>query len=698
MNLNRSYYVVIPLIVVMTELTFLVGSSLANPQAINEVITSYNTVTLTHRFEHQDDVPVTCNGQEEQPLRYNVLTGDHNTTIFRPEGTVCNLQIDDPADSNSGGLNLGSTLIAETKVTPNRPARGTRYFVSPDGNGVSQALLSPGSLEETLTSNLTDAEIFFFPGVYKNTGEIRANNLTGVSLIGNGAIIDGSGRRLGEAAANSWVPIGNGVWENTNPDVVDPNYLMMLFDDNGFGTGMVVQHAGTSEDRQDAFGIDYDVYWSTSPDKTTWWMRLQNNESPAEHEMVRFSKEYGMQFFNGTDIWLENLQIQNYGKVTAKGAPLFPNRNRILEFQNCSEIVIRNVDTRHSTKQAVFFLSCHEVLLEDCATEYRRFLTHNRDTLKTAGPPSNLTRYGWEHASSVIYFDCENVVARNCSIYGVTDWCHLFDCKNVDLYYNRFRKVVGESLASNGDCRNIRYWINRVYSIEEQGPFAAQSSTGPIWYVNNASIDGGGWTPNDDLSGLVPAGEDLPNPFEFLGWPGTSSKFNTLDLPLIGQIFFFNNTAIIAHAFEERYIWDARQSAFSFGREEQVHSDSRSRNNVWASSGIGFIGGNPLDNLDFEHDQIWAGNLQKLGWKYLYPHVLYVDEPSDSRHSTFDAFKSASGTYTNGGVEQEPILDSFSGNPFNVINRVEGEALPGITGNSVFESPKAMTGAFLEGS
>lgn len=698
MYLNRSVFLfAISLLVVVTEFIFLAGSAQAVPQAINEVTSSYNTITLTHQYDHQEDVPVTCNGSEEQPLRFNVLTGEHNTTIFRPEGTVCNLQIGGPANPGSGGLNLGSTMIAETKVSPTRPARSTTYFVSPDGIGVSQSLLAPGSLSETLTSNLEDAEIFFFPGLYKDVGEIRANNLSGVSLIGNGAIIDGSGRRLGDAISNTWVPIGNGVWENTNPEVVDPKYLMMLFDDKGWGTGIVIQHAGTSANRQEVYGIDFDCYWSTSPDKRTWWIRLENDESPAEHQMVRFSKEFGIRFQDANDLWVEDLQLQNFGKFTSEGETLFPNRNRILSAVNSSNITFKDVLTRHSTSSALFLLDCSDILLDGCQTEHRRFQTHNRDTLKPSGPVENLSRYGWENASSFSIFDCQKIVSRNCEVYGVTDWCHLHDSSYVDIHDNVFERVVGESMAASGDCRNVRFWNNRIYNIEIQGPFTMQASTGPVWYVNNASIDSGGWTPKDDLTGVIPSDETLPNNFRFLGWEGSNCKFNTTHLPLIGQVMFFNNTGVLDHSFEERYIWDARQSAFSLGGQHQIHSETISRNNVWSSSGICFSGGHPLDNLDFDYDQLWADDLQDLGWKYLYPHGSHLSDPNDATHETLEAFREASGTYPNSGVEQKPVLDILNGNPFNVANRAPGTFLPGITDNSLFGNPQAQTGAYLPG-
>ena len=65
----------IPLLVLILLLVALDQNRLsAAPQAISEVTASYNTITLTHEFDHQDDVQVFCNGAEEQPLRFNVLT------------------------------------------------------------------------------------------------------------------------------------------------------------------------------------------------------------------------------------------------------------------------------------------------------------------------------------------------------------------------------------------------------------------------------------------------------------------------------------------------------------------------------------------------------------------------------------------------------------------------------------------------
>lgn len=684
----------IPLLVLILLLVALDQNRLsAAPQAISEVTASYNTITLTHEFDHQDDVQVFCNGAEEQPLRFNVLTNKHNTTIFRPEGTICNISIGEPQDDSAGGFELGSTLVVETLKTPKRPVRATRYFVSPDGSGVSESLANPGSLVDTLDDDLDDVEIFFLPGVYQNTGEIRADNLRNVSLIGNGAVVDGARNGLSGQQNDSWIPIGNGVWENTDPQVVDPYYFMMLFDDEGFGTGTVIQHAGTSSNRAEVHTIDFDCYWSTSPDRTTWWIRLENDESPAEHEMVRFSKEYCMQFNNATDLWIEDLLVQNYAKVTS--SVFARNRCRMLEFLGCNNVVVRNVDTRHSAAQAMFFYESQDMLIDGCKTEHRRYLTHNRQTLKTVEESDEVVQYGWEGASSAIAFDCSRVVARGCSVYGVSDWCHLHDCSNVDIHDNFYERVYGETLAINGDSRNIHFWNNAIVGCESQGPFNMQAESGPVWFINNGVLGAGGWTPKETLSGVVPKG-DMPDiDFRFLGWGGSQQKFNRVALPLIGQAFFLQNTAILSHTFEERFIWDARQSAFSFGSDEQVHTDTRSRNNIWASSGIVFWGGNPLDNIDFDYDQLWAGDVQGVGWKYLYPHSIHVENQNENLHNDFESFREASQTYQNFAAVAQPILDARDSLLFQVVNRAQGVEIPGVSNNPVFNSPDGKVGAYL---
>ena len=79
--------------------------------------------------------------------------------------------------------------------------------------------------------------------------------------------------------------------------------------------------------------------------------------------------------------------------------------------------------------------------------------------------------------------------------------------------------------------------------------------------------------------------------------------------------------------------------------------------------------------------------MQGVGWKYLYPHSIHVENQNENLHNDFESFREASQTYQNFAAVAQPILDARDSLLFQVVNRAQGVEIPGVSNNPVFNSP-----------
>ncbi len=639
---------------------------------VHETHVLYNSIMLTHDFGGRvDAIPVFCNGQKAHPFEFNPVTKLHNTVVYVSEGTTCNIELE---------LKLGirTPLIPVTTLTtPGRPKRSNTFYVSPTGLGVSVNPDKPGNLADTL-AKVRDTQIVMQPGTYWNTGDISVKQAQGLSLIGNGAIIDGSSEK--RVNANAWEDIGAGVWKSNSAAVVDPQARLILFGDDGFGKGLILQHISDVIEN-DAAAISRKEYsfWASNRTGDTWYVRFPwQNVSPNRVFQTRFSQTDGIVFRGAHDLWIENLTFQNYGRVqNASGKAGHTTANRILRFAKCQDITMRQVNTRHSTSNAMQFSFCSDVLIEDCKTEHRQYFSANFKNLK-----QSKTRFGFEQASSWAFLDSQRVTVRRCRFDELTDPTNLFRCRAINIHDNLYFRVIEECLKAVRDCRHVHYWNNQVVDSIRAGSFTMQSSTGPVFYVNNTILGYGNWLPGDNHPDFAKKRKIVSQS----GWGGSAFKSNTKGLNLIGEQYLYHNMAYQNHSSKNQDLWDGRQNAFYFGDKHQTNSKTKSRNNIWRASGIGFVGGHSSDHLDFEFDQFFAENRKRVGYKHLYPH--------GKTHKNTKSFLQAAKIYQKHYSETDVNLVRSQNGKIVPGSRTKGTLIPGITGNPLFGSPTEATGPF----
>ena len=693
-----------PMVTVYFALT-LVNAFFASSHSIAQIqnltiYQSFNTVSLTYDSRPNatsapsftDQIEVRVDGVVAMPMQLNPVTSLHNSVIFAEESTPLNVEIRLPNSSTWQGCNTS------TRATQSRPGRASVIQVN-DMNGFVDALENCGN----------DTEIVLNPGDYSgfDLGQIQVIGKSKISIIGNGQVIDGSSKN--STWNPTWSYVGNDIYQLDN---ADPDYRMLSFGDT------LVQHVGTINEPSDLARTPA-YFWATSPERTTWWVKL-DGANPNDTPLTQLSLFHGIKFFDCHDVWIEDLTIKELGK--SENTINHTQDNRALTFSVSSNIRIQSSNFEKVHGNAIILSTgVSDVIIDDCSFEYKLRDTHNRDYLKpiVATPEMDFPiRFGYEAATSILVtpnssVKPEGIVIRNSNFNQLGNCIHFRSCSHCDAHDNWFTDVHEEILTAIGDAQQIRFWRNQADELTLTGFFDMNSSTGPVWYVDNFARTTQTWFPHDADPGFYPMRDNGNH-----GHGDSLFKFNFgSGVELLGECFFYNNTGIMDLETQSRWadlksrsevdpkydtnlenFWDGRNYAFSLSGEQ--HLMTTTRHNIWYSSGKGIASTGSNNNLDMEYDQVFSENLQNFGtWRH-----NYEGSTISTLGEVAENFGIYSANLTNSSGERSPqYLDPVffpvdSGIPTDIAP-LDPSGIPGISNNSYFDLNERMgSSLFLSGA
>jgi len=240
-------------------------------------------------------------------------------------------------------------------------------------------------------------------------------------------------------------------------------------------------------------------------------------------------------------------------------------------------------------------------------------------------------------------------VIRNNRIHDFFDGISICSFENpvipsneTDVYNNEFFRLGDDGTEADGYCSNVRIFNNTFHDV------LVGVSLAPIW-------DG----PTYVIRNLVyNPGKEFGCPFGLEGvCGGTGLKFQ-YSASGTGQIFLFHNT------------FDGRTGHYSaFLSEDAQWPLLLSRNNNWGSSHSGGLGIKVDDPVDFDYDNIFAGEDSPL--------IHWLED----YFNDYDIFQKVTGQEQNGLNEDPQFNDMLSGDYTLSQNSSlidAGEHIPGI--------------------
>lgn len=644
------------------------------PDSLNA---GYENVNIAHTFAHQDDVQLYRDGVEQQPLRYNPATGQHNATIFQPEDTVSDLLVVD-------GANAYSINGVQTKAFPTSPSRSNTISI----NNSAEVNALDGQ-------TITDTLILFPPDRLLDVGNIVGNNWSGVTLrCDTGVcILDGS---VGESINNTWTNIGDDIWRNESPIVNNETVLLV------FGGSVLQNVSFIANDDQDVLDITSlpQAFWATNPDRDIWWVRLPGGADPNAVEQTISNREHAIQLNGVADIWIENIKVQYYGTSSSAN--------------NSSSEAFFIVDSDDIHFRGVSSLDCQSPAFDLTRTNN---VTFDGVDMNTTLLPTVNRRYfkfnsgdwmGVEQMSSIRTSDCDNVAIRNVTGDAVGDAFSIFGSTNVEIRDFYFKHALEEMVSFVFGCQFCWAWNGRIEEYYGSGPIDPNPSIGPVGYINIGVIGTKTWYPADEFAPFLPTNSLS----EFAGWNNEVLKYNVGNLPEIGLNYIFHCTGANLVSLIDRDLWDARTVALDLGSTSttgssvQTHLRTVLRNNIWFGPGRG-VQAPPVPGwIDADFDQVTGLLTQEFDESQNNLDLPLHFAGNSTHQTTEQMLEVMPDTFFPNGMSEDNafagVFDVATGvtvpleTIINAVSRQPGEFLPGITGNPLFtQSLPQQNGAFV---
>ena len=489
---------------------------------------------------------------------------------------------------NRQGAQLASLeKEGKTRAEPKLPEPVRSLYVSPDGidssPGTEESPL--GTLKAAFGRATPGTTVFVGGGTYYEGGlTFRANGTPDAPIVVRAlpderVILDGAGPKL--TRAKGWSDEGNGLFSHPY---------------EGRCSNASVQHRETGKWTRLWVMADLESLKSRTWRGTSFRQRHIEGAifcdgrtayvvppgPPKEYRICVSAHTHGMVLESRSYIYLDGLEMRNYGKGDYGCAAFLRNTSNTL-FQNCR---VRNCNTGIWLKGA-----CSNNTVQDC-----EFLD---DTDKWSWKMVKSNYHNHVESGGVYIegkYSGRGMVIRRNRFSGLFDGVHLAPFVSIggrtsetDFYGNTVTDISDDLIETDGYSRNIRIFDN-LMDVSLSGISLAQALDGPTFILYNQILN----------SGVCQATREE----NFEGYPFKTNGGSGSDIGS-GQVFFYHNTSCTT---------DPKSQAILIksGRWKKLTF----RNNIWVGRAAGFVSWRaPLSPLDFDYDNLYVesgGPLMRL--------------------------------------------------------------------------------------